>query len=80
MVRAGKAPPQRRELLMDRMPNAADLNSAEYASLVLVSRGFMTRTIPRTHEARLVALGLIQFRLGGLMPTPAGRMVARTQG
>lgn len=62
---------------MDRMPNAADLTSAEYASLLLVARGFMTRTIPKAHQARLIELGMIQSRLGGLMPTPAGRMVAR---
>ena len=62
---------------MDRLPNAADLTSAEFASLVLVSRGFSLRTIPRVHEARLVELGLIQSMMGGLIITPIGRMVAR---
>ncbi len=62
---------------MSRLPNAADLTSAEYASLVLVSRGFVGRHIPRAHQARLVELGLIQSLMGGLMATPAGRMVAR---
>lgn len=40
-------------------------------------RGFILRTIPRSHEARLVELGLIQAILGGLMITPAGKMLAR---
>jgi hypothetical protein len=62
---------------MDRMPNAADLTSAEIASLRLVSRGFICATIPKAHQARLVELGLIQAILGGLMITPMGKMVAR---
>ncbi len=63
---------------MDRMPNAADLTSAELASLTLVSRGFVCATIPKMHQARLVELGLIQQAiLSGLMITPMGRMVAR---
>jgi hypothetical protein len=63
--------------VMDRLPNAADLSSAEYASLVLVSRGFSLPTIPKAHETRLVELGLIQSMMGGLIITPVGRMVAR---
>jgi len=62
----------------NRMPNAADLTSAEAASLVLVSRDFICATIPKAHQARLVELGLIQAILGGLMITPMGKMVART--
>jgi len=62
---------------MDRMPSAEDLTSPEYASLCLVARGFMSRTIPKAHQARLIQLGLIQSLMGGLMATPAGRMVAR---
>jgi hypothetical protein len=62
---------------MDRLPNAADLTSAEFASLVQVCRGFILRTIPRAHETRLVELGLIQSIMGGLIITPIGRMVAR---
>jgi hypothetical protein len=62
---------------MDRMPNAAELTASEYSSLCLVARGFMSRTIPRAHETRLVELGFIQSIMGGLMATPAGRMAAR---
>lgn len=60
-----------------RLPNVSDLTAAELASLVLTCRGFICRTIPRAHEKRLVELGLIQSMMGGLMATPAGRMVAR---
>ena len=35
------------------------------------------RTIPAAHQTKLVQLGLIQATMGGLMATPAGRMVAR---
>jgi hypothetical protein len=63
--------------VMNRMPNAADLTSAELASLVRVSRGFICATIPKMHQARLVELGLIQAMMGGLIITPMGRMVAR---
>jgi hypothetical protein len=62
---------------MNRIPNVSDLTAEELASLVLTCRGFICRTIPRAHEKRLVELGLIQSMMGGLMATPAGRMVAR---
>jgi hypothetical protein len=62
---------------MNRIPSRSDLTAAEYVSLCLVAKGFMSRTIPSAHRLRLVELGLIQDRMGGLMPTPAGTMVAR---
>jgi hypothetical protein len=71
MAREGTVP------MMHRMPNAGDLTSAEFASLTRVSRGFICATIPKTHQARLVELGLIQAMMGGLIITPMGRMVAR---
>jgi hypothetical protein len=65
---------------MDRLPGADELTSAEFKSLLLVARGFMSRgAIPKAHQARLEELGLIQLALGGLMATPAGRMVSRIQ-
>jgi hypothetical protein len=64
--------------MMNRLPNAADLTSPEYSSLLLVARGFMGKTIPKLHQARLIELGLIQCLMGGLIATPAGRMVARS--
>jgi hypothetical protein len=65
---------------MDRLPGADELTSAEFTSLLLVAPGFMSgNTIPKAHQARLLELGLIQKIMGGLMATPAGRMVARVQ-
>lgn len=62
---------------MNRMPARSDLTEPEYSSLCLVTKGFMSRTIPAAHRTRLVQLGLIQDRMGVLMPTPAGRIVSR---
>ena len=64
-------------MAMDRIPSALELTAAEHASLVATCRGFIMRTIPLAHEVRLVELGLIQSIMGGLIATPAGRMVAR---
>ena len=64
---------------MNRFPTADDLTSAEFMSLLLVAPGFMGRTIPKAHQARLIELGLIQSAMGGLMATPVGRMVARVR-
>jgi hypothetical protein len=65
---------------MNRLPGADELTSAEFSSLLLVAPGFISRSaIPKAHQARLTELGLIQTALGGLMATPAGRMVARIQ-
>lgn len=62
---------------MNRIPGRSDLTAAEFSSLCQVAKGFMSRTLPPGHISRLVQLGLIQDIMGGLMPTPAGRMVAR---
>ena len=63
---------------MDRIPSRADLTPAEFSSLCLVSKGFTGKTIRSDHRKRLVQLGLIQDMMGGLMPTPAGRIVSRS--
>jgi hypothetical protein len=34
-------------------------------------------TLNPEHRQRLIELGLIQTGMGGLMPTPAGRIAAR---
>jgi hypothetical protein len=62
---------------MDRIPTRSELTAAEHSSLCLVAKGFMSRAIPSAHRTRLAQLGLIQEAMGGLMATPAGRMVAR---
>ena len=62
---------------MNRIPTKSDLTDLEFSALREVSAGFMSRTIPKSRRARLVELGLIQEVMGGLMATPAGRIVAR---
>jgi hypothetical protein len=65
---------------MNRLPSAEDLTSPQFKSLELVAAGFTSRrAIPPDHLARLVELGLIQSAMGGLVITPAGRMVTRIQ-
>jgi hypothetical protein len=64
---------------MNRLPSAEDLTAPEFVSLLLVAPGFMSRTIPKAHEARLIELGLIRSAMGGLMATPAGHIVARVR-
>lgn len=64
---------------MQRIPARSDMTSFEFSSLrEIVARSFLSsRTIPAASRMRLVELGLIQDAMGGLMPTPAGRIVAR---
>ena len=64
--------------MMNRIPGRAELTPSEFSSLCLVAKGFMSRTIPAAHRIHLVELGLISDIMGGLMPTPAGRMVSRS--
>ena len=62
-----------------RLVNPEDLNAAELLSLrLIVGRSFMAfGSIPAAARARLLELGLIQRGMGGLMPTPSGRICAR---
>ena len=64
---------------MDRIPARSELSEPEMNSLrVIVAQSFMSRgSLPAERRARLVALGLVQNALGGVVPTPAGRIVAR---
>jgi hypothetical protein len=56
-------------------PNlTAPLSSDEFASLREVGHGLMQRIIPDEHQEKLIALGYIAQRLGGLGLTDAGRM------
>jgi len=65
--------------MMNRIPTALDLTLQEFVSL----RNIVIRSFTPTHQVaapdkeRLLELGLIQTGMGGLMPTPAGRIVAR---
>jgi hypothetical protein len=65
--------------MQNHIPNAGDLTPEEMATLrLVVRRSFMTKgAIPREHRTQLVAMGLIIDGMGGVMPTPAGRICAR---
>ena len=64
---------------MDRIPRAEDLTEGEMKSLRdLISRSVIgAATMAKVSRERLLALGLISSGMGLLMPTPAGRIVAR---
>ena len=64
---------------MDRLPNGNDLTTDEMTTLRLIVRqSFMSRSsLSAECRVRLVELGLIRAALGGVMATPAGRMVGR---
>ena len=64
---------------MDRLPARGELTAAEFESLcAIVSASFMSRgSLPAAARIRLVEMGLIQNAMGGVMPTPAGRIAAR---
>jgi hypothetical protein len=64
---------------MTRIPSAQDLTVGEWACLRdIVLRSFTPKgQIGASHRKRLLELGLIQYGMGGMMPTPAGHIVAR---
>jgi hypothetical protein len=64
---------------MDRFPSRSELSEPEMMSLrEIVAASFMSRaSLPADRRARLLTLGLIQSGMGGVMPTPMGRMLAR---
>ena len=64
---------------MTRIPTALDLTLGEFASLQSMAvRSFTpVSQIAAPDRERLLQLGLIQRGMGGLIATPAGRMVAR---
>ena len=67
------------EDFVDRIPNRGDITPNELTSLrLIVGHSFMSSaSMPALRRARLLQLGLIQNGMGGLMPTPAGRILAR---
>ena len=66
---------------MGHIPNAGDLTLEEMKSLrLIVAHSFMSKSaLNPEHRARLIELGLIQTGMGGLLPTPAGRIAARSE-
>jgi hypothetical protein len=65
--------------VMDNFPNGRELTHDEMTALrLIVRRSFMSRKLfAETLRNRLVELGLIQIVMGGVSPTPAGRIAAR---
>jgi hypothetical protein len=66
-------------MAMTRIPNQLDLTADELKTLRGIVAGSFTPTsqVNIQQRARLLELGLILGGMGGLMPTPAGRIVAR---
>ena len=64
---------------MQRIPTGLELTRSELLSMrEIVVRSFMpANQVSLQTRRRLMELGLIQNALGGLMATPAGRIVAR---
>ena len=64
---------------MQRIPTALELTKDELLAMrEIVARSFMpANQVGLPTRRRLMDLGLIQNALGGLMATPAGRIVAR---
>ena len=64
---------------MNRISVGSDLTVDEITLLrLIVTRSFVSKgAISPEGCARLLELGLVQNGMGGVMPTPAGRMAAR---
>jgi len=64
---------------MERIPRAHELTSDEMRALRGIVTGSFTPSgqVNLFQRQRLLELGLIQCAMGGLMPTPAGRILAR---
>jgi hypothetical protein len=62
-----------------RIPTASELTPAEWKSLRdIVAQGFTpSQQVGTSHRERLIELNLIRPGMGGLIATPAGRIVAR---
>jgi hypothetical protein len=67
-------------LRMDEIPRSGDLTTGEMATLKdIIARSFVTTgTVPKLRRERLLDMGLVSAGMGGLMPTPKGRIVARS--
>jgi hypothetical protein len=64
---------------VDRISSRSGLTVDEITLLrLIVTSSFMSKgSMSATRCARLFEMGLIQKGMGGVMPTPAGRMAAR---
>jgi hypothetical protein len=64
---------------MDEIPRSSELTAGEMRVLKdVIARSFITfGSVPKLRRERLLAMGLVSAGMGGLMPTPMGRIVAR---
>ncbi len=64
---------------MQRIPSAGELTREELRLLrAVVANSFVpVNQMSRESRLRLIDLGLIQNAMGGLMPTPSGKIVSR---
>ena len=64
---------------MDRVPRASELTTPQLMSLRRIVAGSFTprRQVDPDHATRLLELELIHIAMGGILPTPAGRIVSR---
>jgi hypothetical protein len=64
---------------MQQIASASDITHAEMQALRrVVAQSFVTKgTLTKPQRDRLSSLELITCGMGGVMPTPAGRIVAR---
>jgi len=66
-------------MAMERIPRAHELTPGELHALRGIVTGSFTPRgqVNASQRERLIELGLVQCAMGGLMPTPAGRILAR---
>jgi len=64
---------------MNDIPRCSELTADEMRVLRdVIARSFITfGSVPKLQRERLIAMGLVTAGMGGLMPTPMGRIVAR---
>ena len=64
---------------MDEIPRSSELTAGEMRVLKdVIARSFIAfGSVPKLRRERLLAMGLVSAGMGGLMPTPMGRIVAR---
>jgi hypothetical protein len=65
---------------MDHFARSSDLTAAELVCLRhIIACSFVSKgAVSIIRRERLQSMGLISFGMGGLMPTPTGRIVARS--
>ena len=65
--------------MQEQIPRSTDLTPGELRVLKdVITRSFIPKgAVTKLRRERLLAMGLISAGMGGLMPTPMGRIVAR---